>query len=153
MGFGTVVSHIILFVSIITVAAGFLVVINNYVQGTTGSLMAKQERISSEINTDITITSVDYDNSTNPDTITAYATNSGSTQLQPNRTDLYLDNTRISRDERTLTIQDDTQIDNPGIWDPDEIIEVTTQQDLESGKHSLSIIAANGVTAETSFST
>jgi archaellum component FlaG (FlaF/FlaG flagellin family) len=153
MGFGTVVSHIILFVSIITVAAGFLVVINNYVQGTTGSLVEKQERISSELNTDITITSVDYDNSTNPDTITAYATNTGSTQLRPNRTDLYIDDTRISRNERTITIQTDTQVDNPGIWDPDEIVEITTEQDLESGQHTLSVVAANGVTQETTFST
>lgn len=153
MGFGTVVSHIILFVSIITVAAGFLVVINSYVEGTTGSLVAKQERMVSELKTDISITNVDYDNTTNPDTITAYATNTGSTKLEPNKTDLYVNNVRISRDNRDVTIQDDTEAQNPDLWDPDEVITVTTEKDLDQDTHTLSIVAQNGVKGETTFST
>ena len=112
MGFGTVVSHIILFISIVTVSAGFFIVINNYVQGATGSLAEQQERVSSRIQTDIEIASVDYDNSTAPDTITVSATNTGSTNIETEKTDLFIDDLRISRTERSITVQADTTTGN-----------------------------------------
>ena len=153
MGFGTVVSHIILFISIVTVAAGFFIVVNNYVQGTTGNLVAQQERVTERIQTDIDITSIDYDNTTSPDTITISATNTGATEIEPDKTDLVLDDLRVSRTERTITIQADTTTGNPGIWDPDEVVEVVTEENLDNGTHTVAIVAPNGVKAEESFST
>lgn len=152
MGFGTVVSHIILFVSIITVAAGFLVVINDYVQTATGSITEKQDRLADELRTEIEITAVNYDNTTSPDTITASARNTGSTTLRVNRTDLFLNDIRVSRGSRTITIQDDTQVGNPGLWDPDEVVEVTTEENLDSGTQELSLVVENGVSDEATFS-
>lgn len=153
MGFGTVVSHIILFISIVTVSAGFFIVINNYVQGATGSLAEQQERVSSRIQTDIEIASVDYDNSTAPDTITVSATNTGSTNIETEKTDLFIDDLRISRTERSITVQADTTTGNPNLWDPDEVVEVVTQENLDNGTHTVSIAAPNGVQGEASFST
>lgn len=153
MGFGTVVSHIILFISIVTVSAGFFIVINNYVQGATGSLAEQQERVSSRIQTDIEIASVDYDNSTAPDTITVSATNTGSTNIETEKTDLFIDDLRISRTERSITVQADTTTGNPNLWDPDEVVEVVTEENLDNGTHTVSIAAPNGVQGEASFST
>lgn len=153
MGFGTVVTHIILFVSIITVAAGFLITINQYVQGATNSINQQQERVSDRIQTDISIGSVAYENTTSPDTITVSATNSGDTTLDPKKTDVFLDELRVSRNDRTIAIQTDTETKNPDLWDPQEVVEIEFQQDIEPGVHAVKIVAPNGVSTEESFST
>jgi archaellum component FlaF (FlaF/FlaG flagellin family) len=151
MGFGTIAAQVIMFIAIISVASGVFIVLTTYTQQTTDSFRIQKERIVSEIKTDISITQISYDNASN--TTLIYAKNTGETKFRLAETDAYIDGVRVSTDARNITVEPDTDIGNPGLWDPGETVNVTITKRVGAGVHEVDIVAPNGVGDQESFST
>lgn len=149
MGFGTVAANIIMFISVLLLASGVLVVMNIYVQETTNSLQIQKDRVVDEIRTDIKIQSITYNSTTNEGT--AFVTNRGSTDLRVAGVDILLDGIRVSRDDRTITIEEDTQTSSDAVWSPSEVIRIDFTQELSGGRKTFRVVTQNGVRDEEGF--
>ena len=95
---------------------------NTYIQETQESLNEQKNRLVEELRTSITIDSVAYDEGI----LTIYSTNIGTTNLRPETVDLFIDGIRIPRTSRTITIEEDTLVGGPTVWNPREVIKVET---------------------------
>lgn len=149
MGFGTVAANVIMFISVLLLASGVLVVMNIYVQETRDSLQTQKDRVVDEIRTDIKIQSVTYNSASNQGT--AYVTNRGSTNLRIAGVDILIDGIRVSRSDRKVTIEEDTQISGDTVWSPSEVIRIDFTQEISSGRKSFRVITENGVRDEEGF--
>lgn len=147
MGFGTVAANILMFISILLLAGGALIVMNIHVQETNQQLRIESDRLQEQIGTNVVIQNVNYDNGT----VTAYVINDGRTDLGIEDTDIFVEGSRISRNDRTITITSDTQITSSDVWSPSEVIEVTTDTSLNSGRRTFKIVTENGISDEEGF--
>ena len=150
MGFGTVAANVILFIGVLSVAGGFVILMNTYASQTSSTISIQKNQMLDEINTDIKITSTYYSSSENR--LTMYVENSGKTDLIMNNTDIYISGERISRNDMTITKEPDTQVSQPPIWSPKEVIKIVIDKSLDSGENQIKIFTNNGVSAEDSIS-
>lgn len=130
MGASTVVTHVILFIAVLSIASGLLVVIKNYADQTEGTFVQKADEYNKVIKTEIHIEVVYYDNLTNNTLV--YVKNTGQTAMDPAQVDIYIDGIRIPRssDNRTIEVQADTEVINTGLWDPKEVLYIRARLDL-----------------------
>jgi archaellum component FlaG (FlaF/FlaG flagellin family) len=149
MGFGSIVSQVVLFMSVMIVIIVLSVVYKTYVTTTNNSLKVQHERVVEKIDTDFEILDASYDKAR--EELTLHLKNSGSLKLEPTETDLFVGAERISRDDpsKELLISDETNIVNPGLWDPGEILELNVSRNLNSGYHSIKVSIENGITRST----
>ena len=147
MGFGTVAANILMFISILLLAGGALIVMNIHVQETNQQLRIESDRLQEQIGTNVVIQNVNYNNGT----VTAYVINDGRTDLSIEDTDIFVEGSRISRNDRTITITSDTQITSSDVWSPSEVVEVTTDTSLNSGRRTFKIVTENGISDEEGF--
>lgn len=150
MGFGTIAANAIMFIGIIIIAGSFVIVMNNYIQQTTTSLQVQKNTLNDQIKTDITITSAVYNQTTH--ILECYVENTGKTTLIVNDTDIYIDGYRISRDNRTISVQQDTQASSTYLWYPNGIIQATATYAIGSGIHQLNVVTDHGVSDQYTFS-
>ena len=101
--------------------------------------------IANNVKTDITVQVASFDNLT--ETITANVVNTGKTKLDLDYVDVYVDSLFIPRNSgnRTLEIIPSTEVENPGIWDPREILEVEVFMNISEGSHTIKIATEYGV--------
>ena len=151
MGFGNIATTIILFIAVLTLATGVIITLNNNVARQQAGMKIQSDYLNNQLKTNILITSTNY----TAGTTTLYVSNEGSTTLKPDKTDLYLDGQFIPRNttNRTITIESSTDITNPGLWDPDEIVKITITKTLNSGEHRVIVMTQYGVKDEQLFST
>lgn len=151
MGFSSVTAQIIMFIAVMGFATGMVAVFNNYIDENTGAMNAQWQVMSNNLKTDITITNVDWDNTTK--TTTVYVLNTGKTTLDPANTDIYLDGMFIPRDNnnRTIQVSPSTEIKNTGLWDPKEILEVQVFFSVEEGSHYVDVGSQFGVKDSETF--
>ncbi len=153
MGFGTIVAQIIMFISIISLATGMVMVFKNYVDDSSGSLNEQMQSTSNRIRTDITITNVNFDNTTNHTTLNVL--NTGKTSLNTDYIDVYLDRMMIPRNTtyRNITVEPSTEVKNTGIWDPNEVLEIVVLDHyLDKDDHSVDVITEYGTGDTETFS-
>lgn len=147
MGFGTVAANILMFISILLLAGGAVIIMNIHIQETNQELRMESDRLTREIGTNVVIQNVNYNNGT----VTAYVINDGRTDLSKDDTDIFVEGSRISRNDRTITITSDTQITSSDVWSPSEVVEVTTDTSLNSGRRTFKIVTENGISDEAGF--
>ena len=140
MGFGTLAANIIMFIALLILASSVVFIMSTYVQETQESLTEQKNRLVDEIRTSITIDSISYTN----ETLTIYSTNIGTTNLRLETIDLFIDGIRIPRTSRTITIEPDTLVGGPSIWNPREVIKVETGISL-NGTVLIRLVTSNGV--------
>jgi archaellum component FlaF (FlaF/FlaG flagellin family) len=130
MGSSTVITHVILFIAVLSIASGLLVVIKNYADQTEGTFVQKANEYDKNIKTGIHIETLSYDNVTN--TTLVYIRNTGQTSMDPVQIDVYIDGYRFSRDSsnRSVTVEADTEVVSTGIWDPREVLFIRATRDL-----------------------
>ena len=153
MGFSGVVSQLIMFIAVLFVATGLVIVFKGFMDSTTSSIVIQQNRVSDQLETDITIEVIDYDNTTA--TTTVYAKNTGKTKLKIDLVDIYIDEERFPRNDsnRTITVLSDTEIINLGIWDPKEVIKIQAFRNLTTDKsYDVTILTQNGIKDSDEFS-
>jgi archaellum component FlaG (FlaF/FlaG flagellin family) len=132
MGFSGMASQVIMFIAVITVTTVLVIVFNGYVNEASNSLNIKNDYLSKQMKTDISIDVVSYDSSS--DTTYIYVKNTGKISLKLNDTDVYLNGFRIPRSDtnRSIEVLSDTDTINPGTWDPKEEVLVKVYQALSS---------------------
>ncbi len=152
MGFSGMASQIIMFIAVITIATGLVVVFNTNIQEASASLRMQSSAMALSMRTDITIDMVSHNQDMN--TTYVYIRNTGRTELNQNNTDVYVNGLRIPRDEnnRTIELLEDTDLVNPGIWDPSEQVLIEVFMPLDDDKtHEVSIITDHDGRAEKRF--
>jgi archaellum component FlaF (FlaF/FlaG flagellin family) len=120
MGSSTVVTQMILFIAVLSIATGLVITVKNYADQSESTFKQKSNDNDLVIKTNIKIEVISYNNNTN--TTWVYVRNTGQTQMRPEQIDIYIDGERLYRDEtnRTIELLSDTDNVNVGIWDQKE---------------------------------
>lgn len=142
MGFSDITSQIIMFIAVITIATGLVIVFNSNIQEASASLRMQSNSMTLSMRTDITIDMVSHNSDLNITYV--YIRNTGRTELNQNNTDVYINGLRVPRnnDNRSIELLPDTDLINPGIWDPSEQILIKVYASLENDRnHKISIIS------------
>jgi len=152
MGFGNVASHLILFIALLSVTTTVAILFKGYITESGAALRVRQDLMASNLKTDITITNVNYNTTHNYTTITIL--NSGKTKLTVNLTDVFIDGLRYLRNTtaRNLSVLNDTELVNPGIWDPDESAQAIVYDHIGAGTHTVTVTTQYGGKDLDSFS-
>ena len=152
MGFGTIVASVIMFTAVMLLASAVFVAMKNDISEQSDAMREQSQLVSNSIKTSISIESLQYDNATN--ITTASIRNIGKTKLSLDYTDVYIDYDFIPRDtaNRTIEVGASTDTNNPGIWDPNEVVQVVVQKDLPTGQYTFKVSVQYGVSEEDIFS-
>ncbi|RME52017.1 hypothetical protein D6783_06070 [Candidatus Woesearchaeota archaeon] len=147
MGFGTVATHIILFIALLTVTTSVAVLFKGYVDSSGSALKTQQQFLFDQLRTSVEITSLSFNSSADPQQTHIYVLNVGKTKLDINKTDIFIDGIRFARNdsERIIRVENDTDVVNKGIWDPDEVVFIQANRKLSSGKHTVLVVTEFGV--------
>jgi archaellum component FlaF (FlaF/FlaG flagellin family) len=147
----TVVSHVIIFIAVLTIASGLMVAMKNFADETEGAFTSKSDKYNEYMMTSIEIDVVHYDNTTNVTHI--YARNTGRTSLDIDQIDVYIDGMRIARNASNRSIVPDTEVVSTGIWDPRELLHIEAESDLDDTiEHEAIIITGNSYRESETFS-
>lgn len=133
MGFGTIVTHIMMFIGAITIAAGLLVIITNIAEDATNTINQRQSDFTTATKTIFTLTTVSYTDNT----LRVYAQNTGEEEIRQETLDLFLNGERISRNDYTKSIEEDTQVSNTETWSPEEVILLEYEETLSPGRYTV----------------
>ena len=126
----TVVTHVIMFIAVISIATGLLVAIKNYADQSEGAFAQKSKEYNQVIKTSIKIDLVHHDSGTN--TTWVYVRNTGQTSMYPDDIEIYLDGARIARGNRTVELVEDAELVSPEVWDPKELLLIKVVKYLNS---------------------
>ena len=98
------------------------------------------------------ISSVIFDNNTN--TTTASILNTGSTVLDLDKIDVYIDGFFIPRDSanRTIRVLPSTEVRDTGLWNPSEVLEVRVFKYLDNTTHTFALTSQYGNKVESKIS-
>ena len=131
-------------------ATGVVVVMRNNIEQSQASMRSQAELLNNQLQTNIQITETNY----TADNVRIYVVNNGKTTLKLTKIDVYVDDQFIPRNDtnRTITIEASTDVKNPGLWDPDEIIRIDVNKTLVAGEHRVSVLTNHGNRDEELFS-
>lgn len=150
-GESAIIANLILFVAVMGMAAAAVMVFKNNIESNTNAAVEENARTTSILRTDFSIDAASY----SAGTVYVYVKNIGKENFDPNDMDIYLDGIRIPRNNanRTVSVAADTDLINTGIWDYGESLEFNVFQTYTIPEtHTVSVYTANGVKAESSFS-
>ena len=153
MGSSTVMTHVILFIAVLSITSGLLVAIKNYADETEGTFSIKSEEYNKVIRTDINIELVYHNNETNITYV--YVRNTGQTNMKIDQIDIYIDGLRFPRNDsnRTIGVEPDTEIINTGAWDPKEQLLIKADRYLDNTvSHEVVVATPYSVRDTESFS-
>ena len=153
MGFGTIAAQTIMFISIVVLSTGLVLVFQATVDDASRAMRFQGQLLSDKIETQVEITSISYSNQTEQTSI--YVKNLGQTKLDTDLVDVFIDSQRVPRNNNNRTIQvlKDTEVTNPGIWDPEEDIEIKVDKWLNQTRtHSAKVVTQYAVSDSASFS-
>lgn len=155
MGMSNVSSHLIMFIAVLSISTMVVGVFNDQMDSTTSAIVVQQNWLSQQMKTDISIEVIDFNNSTENQTI-VYVENTGATQLETDQLDIYIAGERLDRLDsvRAIEVISDTDLVNTGVWDPDEEISITINKTLvENQTFTLVVTAQFGARDSDDFST
>lgn len=144
MGFGNVVSQVVLFMALLISIMVLSLVYKSYVSTTNVSLENQHNQIIKKIDTSFLIEQINYDVLENQ--IEIEVINNGAIKLDTNYVDIFLNNNKILRNERLIKIDDLTNLINPYYLDPGEKMLITANIDLKEGAHLIVVGVENSVT-------
>jgi len=138
MGLATVAAQIILFTTLIYAATVLVISIKDYSLTATDSFDQKHELSLDELKTDIDIQSIIYV----AGNISISVKNSGKTILKLDYIDVYVNGTRIPRNDtnRTISMNSTSDLFNPGLWDPDEYLNIYVNETIATGLYRIDIL-------------
>ena len=151
------VTHLIIFIAVISIATGLIIGFKNFADQSQSSLSSKTDELNNHIKTSIKIELVAYDNTTNETKI--YVRNTGSTKLNPDEVDVYIDGFRFSRNQsqannRTVEILPDTNTVDYTLWNPKEQLYIIARKHLNTGETHTVVVTTQYESSDTdTFST
>jgi flagellar protein FlaG len=150
MGFGTVATHIILFIAMITVASGAAVLLKTTTEQTSSALRVQRDILVDQLRSDLTILTATYDNETS--TVILYVKNTGKTQMQTTDFDVFVRGIRVPAHSLEATLEADTDTRNPGLFDPTETLRLDATVSQSPGLSVVTIVGAYGTSDEVQIS-
>jgi archaellum component FlaG (FlaF/FlaG flagellin family) len=150
MGFDGVASQAILFIAVISASAVLIIAFQTQLSDSASTASIKQKALSEQLKTEIIIESVSY-NITAENT-SVYVKNIGKTSIKPQQISVYVDDQWTANTTRSQTLVSDTNTINPTIWDPNEVLLVVVNQELDTDlTHSIAIATPYGTREEYEF--
>jgi archaellum component FlaG (FlaF/FlaG flagellin family) len=139
MGFGTIFVQIIFFILFFMALVGFFSISKAIAIDNKTSIMLREQTAMNKIKSEITIYNLSY--YSGEGIISIYVNNTGKLKLKQEELDIYVDGSRIPRDQTNRTIKILPQdFLNPTLWDPDESIEINVTYSLSTGTHYVDVI-------------
>lgn len=150
MGFGGLATTIILFIAVMLVSTGVIMSLQTQVTQSQSSMRSQAELLNNQISTNVDITSANYTGGVT----TIYVLNNGKTILDVDNVDVYIDNLFIPRNtsNRTMAVESSTDLTNPGLWDPTEILRIDVTKTLGNGTHKVKVATQYGSLEQETFS-
>jgi archaellum component FlaG (FlaF/FlaG flagellin family) len=150
MGFGNLATTVIMFIAVLLLATAVIATFKTQIDQSQSSMRAQADFLNNQIRTSISITSTNY----TAGNLRVYVINDGKTIMPPERIDVYVDNEFIPRNEtyRIIAIEPSTDLTNPGLWDPGEILRIDIDTTLDPGTHRVAIGTPYSVRDEELFS-
>ena len=141
MGFSTVTAQVLFFIAVILISAGLITVFSFYIEQTKGAMSDKQQYITSQLRTDIVITSID--NSSGD--LDIFVKNVGNQVLKTDCLGLYVDNGWVTLTAARIT--DPSTAAQVEDWDIEDTIRLDpAAAPLNSGSvHQVKIVTCNGI--------
>jgi len=130
------VSHLILFIASMMIAASVAGVFTESIGQLSGAISEQGFDVSSDVRTDIEVISDSGSNAIyDSGTITLYVKNTGSERLaaDPGAMDVLVDGLFVT--DYTVT-----RVDGSGAWQPGTVVQLDIQQTLNSGDHRVQLI-------------
>ncbi|MGM5485355.1 MAG: hypothetical protein ACQEP1_05800 [Nanobdellota archaeon] len=143
MGFGNVISQVILFMSVLLAVVMLTMVHKGYISTTDQSFESQNKELFRKFDTSFEITDADYD--AGESRISLQVENTGSVKLDPEQVDIFIDDERIKRDSSAKEIEIKDNLVNDNHWDSGEKIEINVSRELTSGKHLIRVSSENGI--------
>lgn len=149
MGADTIASTLLLFIAVMVMTTGAVVVLSEYVTKTSFAVKNKQAQMLAQIQTSIEITNV---NCTGGTWSRIYAKNTGTTTIDTNYLELYVDNEWVKN--TSFQVLDPNTEAPVSLWSPRQTVLINaTHQFLSSGAiHQVKITTDNAVSDSYLFS-
>jgi archaellum component FlaF (FlaF/FlaG flagellin family) len=149
MGMSTIITHVILFIAVISIASGLLIGIKNFADQSESAFNTKKDEFNQQIGTDITIEVIHYNNQTDQTSI--FVKNTGLTIMKPSQIDVYIDGLRIPRNDtnRSIAVLSDTDTVDIGFWNPKEELKIVVNLALNENKSHDVIVTTPYETSDT----
>ena len=151
MGFESVAATIIVIGSLLFFASILTTAFNDNWTEANNAFNIRQDIIQKKIDEKMDIENITHDSVKNITSVEVK--NSGTENIDLDYLDIYLDDIRIPRStaNRTMDILNSTEIKNPGLWDPEETVEINVTKNLTSDLHYVEVFTKNGNTKIKSF--
>ena len=151
MGFGTIVSELIIFISVMGLAVSLTFMMSAQMADLDHTSRRMNEARVEKLGTQIAIVDVSYNASAN--NVTLIAKNIGRTTLNVSRTDVMVDGERVPSSSMTRSIPADSDARNIGLWDPEETLLIVINRNLSDGQHEAKLSTQNAIYDTYKFST
>ena len=151
MGFETITAQIIFISALLYFGALIITTFNASWTNVHDSLKVNKDIMKIKLDERIEIDSIVYDNGDKK--VIINVTNDGKTRVEIDYIDIYINETRIPRlaANRTIEISSDSELKNPGLWDPKELAIINISKKLKKGDYFVEIFTKNGNYAIQSF--
>lgn len=137
------VSHLIIFIAAMIVAASVAGLLTNTVNDISNAIEEQGLSTSDEIRSDITIINDPENGTYNGTHLTLYVKNTGSTELPTNSDNIDL---FVNGIFTTVTDTDITVLGGSDVWGRNDVVEITVETgDVSSGKNRVKLVADGGV--------
>ncbi len=150
MGFDGVISSLIIFIAVVSITVVVVTSFKAIADESLSSIETRSNQYNYKLKTEIEITSIKYNSSKNQ--LYVFVHNIGKTKLKTDYIDIYIDGLFISRDLRKVNVIPSTDLENPGLFDPNEVINITVNKTLSSGEHKVKVVTQYGEYDEDIFS-
>jgi len=147
MGFGEVASQVIMFIAIVTISLAFVFMLNDMNQSTQSALSSKQKIENDKLMTELSFDLVDYKDGK----LNIFIKNIGETKIRLDTISIYLDGVFLSNETITKEIIAETDLNDVGIFNRNEILKMNITQNLDYGDHNVIISLSNGYVKSESF--
>lgn len=135
----------IIFIATIFAVSVSLIAIGSIVYSYVEPIRPQTNELTELANTRLSILTVIYDAEADPDTLTIFAKNEGTTSIRFEELFLYVSDTLI--DSRSITIEEDTRRTRDNIWEPTEIIKIEVLGAIATGTRDVRLQTSLGVNA------
>ena len=143
MGFGSIVSELIIFISVMGLAISLTFMMSAQMTDLDHTTREMNKARVERLRTEVSIIDVSY-NSTDTN-VTMVVKNTGKTTLNASMTDILIDGARVPAANMTRQIAVDSDTINIGFWDPTETLLVEINLTLTSGQHKAKLSTQNAV--------
>lgn len=132
MGFGTAVTGSLFILTLIAVSAMLFTSLIDVSVSSAAVLDEKARQTQSRIHILSAQMTTSNNTGTNITTINVAVENTGEKIHDVDTVDLYINEQRISRNNRSVSLNSTTDVTNPGLWDPGEILEVEREEETDT---------------------